>query len=237
MKKLIVASVVAVSVAAASAWADTIVQWTFENTANTNGISLAPGAGNSSGSVAADVGTGSASGLHAAAATYSTPAGDVDLTLAPTVNPSAHSFSANQWSVGDYWQFQTSTLGFTGVTVAWDQTGSNTGPADFQLSYSLDGSSFTPIGSGYVLSFYSWNTTSALGNSESGNPAGAVDNQATVYFRITDTSTTSVAAGTVATAGTDRVDDFTVLGVPEPSTVALVVSGLIGLLALRRRRS
>jgi len=168
---------------------------------------------------------------------YSTPAGDVDLTLAPTISSSIHSYSANGWSVGDYWQFETSTLGFTGVTVAWDQTGSNTGPRDFQLSYSLDGSTFTAIGSGYSLAFASWNTTAALGNNESGNPAGAADNQATVYFRITDTSTTSIAGGAIGTAGTDRVDNFTVMGVPEPSTIVLVCSGLVGLLALRRRSS
>jgi len=264
MKKFIVASVVAITVAASvrAAQVDqTIAQWTFETTANTNGITLVPGNGISSGNVLADNGLNSstsyASGLHASNTTYSTPAGDIDTNIAalappPSPNfgpglpssaqasnsPSSHSFSSTFWSVGDYWQFTTSTLGFTGVQVAWDQTSSNTGPGNFQFEYSLNGTSFTPIGSAYTLAFASWNTTSALSNSLGETFAGAVDNQTNVYFRIVDNSTTALnSANPVASGGTSRVDNFTVVGVPEPSTVALVVSGLAGLLALRRRRS
>ena len=243
MKKFIVASVVALTVVAASARASTtIAQWTFESAAADSAITNVPipGAGVATANVPAetDVPGGSvANGLHATVATYSIPAGDIDLTLAPSISTSSHSFSSNGWSIGDYYQFKTSTLGFTGVTVGWDQTGSNTGPANFQLSYSLDGTTFTPIGSAYTLVYMSWSATTALGNNESASFAGAVDNKANVYFRIVDTSATSVNGGTVAAAGTGRVDNFTVLGVPEPSTVALVGAGLVGLLALRRRRS
>jgi hypothetical protein len=261
MKKLFIASMVAITVAAGSVRAQnqTIAQWTFETAGDTNGLSLTPGAGVSPGNVLADNGVNSAvstaTGLHASNTTYSIPAGDIDTNIAalappPSPNfgpglpssaaasnsPSSHSFSSTFWSVGDYWQFKTSTLGFTGVQVAWDQTGSNTGPGNFQFEYSLNGTSFTTIGSAYTLPFNSWNATSDLGDSLSQTFAGAVDNQSTVYFRIVDNSTTSVALGTVASGGTGRVDNFTVVGVPEPSTVALVVSGLAGLLALRRRR-
>ena len=66
--------------------AQTIAQWTFENTANTSGLTLAPGANTSPGTVQADNGlnynVSTASGLHATAATYSTPAGDLDPIIA-----------------------------------------------------------------------------------------------------------------------------------------------------------
>ena len=260
--RVFLASVVAFTLAAASAQAQsTLAQWTFENTANTNGIILAPGAGNSSGNVAADNGLNSgfgspASGKHATAATYSTPAGDIDNGastgidgLAPGASGpglagsglagaalSSHSFSANGWSAGDYFQFQTSTLGFNNIEVAWDQTGSNTGPRDFLLEYSTDGVNFA-TNSAYSLVFAAWTATSAQGNSLAKSFAGAVDNQATVYFRIVDVSLVSITGGTIGTAGTDRVDNFTVVALPEPSTVALVGAGLFGMLAMRRRRS
>jgi PEP-CTERM motif len=235
--------------------AQTIAQWTHETIANTNGMNLAPGAGNSPGTIQADNGlnynVSRATGLHATAATYSFTAGDLDpaiAALAPgasgpglpgsslaNVSPSSHSFSANNWSVGDYWSFTTSTLGFTDVSISWDQTGSNTGPANFGLSYSINGGAFTPATT-YTLLFNSWNATTALGNSLTFAGGGAFDNATTITFELVDLNTVSVNGGTVAATGTDRVDNFTVV-VPEPSTIALAMTGLAGLLALRRRRS
>ena len=233
--RVILASVVAFTLVAASVKAQTIAQWTFESQVTTN---IVEGAGVSSPLLTPETGTGAANGVHATAATYSFPAGDVDPTLAPSITTSSHSFSANGWSVGDYFQFSTSTLGSSGVQVGWDQTGSNTGPRDFQLSYSLDGgSTFTVPGSTYSLAFFSWIATATLGNNESQTFGGAIDNQASVIFRISDMSTTSINGGAIGVAGTDRVDNFTVFAVPEPSTVALVGAGLIGMLAMRRRRS
>jgi hypothetical protein len=227
--------------------AQTIAQWTFENTNNTAGLTLAPGAGNSPGTVLADNGlnfsVSTASGHHATASTYSTPAGDLDSAIAgldpgasaANVSPSLHSFSANGWSVGDYFSFSTSTLGYTGITVAFDQTGSNTGPASFGLSYSINGGAFTSFSS-YSLVFASWNTSTALPNSMVFAGGGVFDNATSIVFHITDLSTTSINGGTVASAGTDRVDNFTVVAAPEPTTLALAgLGGLSALLALRRK--
>jgi hypothetical protein len=237
--------------------AQTIAQWTFETLANTNGLIFAPGANTSPGTVQADNGlnfSGSvASGLHATAATYSTPAGDLDPIIAALVpgtsgpgqpgssaanaSPSLHGFSANNWSVNDYWSFTTSTLGFSGVTVAFDQAGSATGPANFGLSYSINGGAFTPF-AGYSVVLSAWNTTTAQPSSLLFAGSGAFDNANSIVFRLIDLTTTSINGGTVATSGTDRVDNFTVVAVPEPSTIALLGAGsLAGLLALRRRRS
>ncbi len=229
--------------------AQTIAQWTFETIANTNGLIFVPGANTSPGTVQADNGlnfSGSvASGLHATAATYSTPAGDLDHTIAaldPSASaanssPSLHSFSATGWSVGDYWSFTTSTLGFTGITVAFDQAGSGTGPGNFGLSYSINGGSFAQFAT-YTVPASNWNTTTDGSGSELFAGGGAFDNASSITFRLVDLNTTSTSGGTVGTGGTDRVDNFTVISVvPEPSTIALAgLGGAACLLAFRRRR-
>lgn len=229
--------------------AQTIAQWTFENTANTNGLIFAPGANTSPGTIQADNGlnfsTSVASGLHATASTYSTPAGDLDPAIAgldasasaANASPSLHSFSANNWSVNDYWSFTTSTLGYTSVSVAFDQAGSSTGPANFGLSYSINGGAFTSFATYSVASSSAWNTTTAQPSSLVFAGGGVFDNANSIVFRLVDLTTTSIGGGTVAATGTDRVDNFTVVAVvPEPSTLALAAfGGVAALLAFRRR--
>jgi hypothetical protein len=237
MKKFLALAALA-AVSAAPSFADTLATWTFETAPITG--TYTPGAGTATTNFLADsglqAGSAFAIGLHAVAATaYSSPAG----------NGSTHSFSVNNWSVNDYWQFQLSTTGEHGLSVSYDQTSSTTGPRDFQLSYSVNGgSSFTLVGSTYTVLPNSapnaWNSTTAFSIFNFNYDLGsAIDDTGTVIFRITDVSTVSANGGTVATAGTDRLDNFTVFTtpVPEPSTVALgIVGGLAGLVIWKRRK-
>jgi hypothetical protein len=189
----------------------------------------------SSGPFAPELGAGSASGYHVNASTYSSPAG----------NGSAHSFSSTNWSVGDYYQFQVSTIGFTGLNVSFDQTSSNTGPKDFELQYSTDGTSFTNIAAYSVLANGSPNTAwSSTGSQNAAfnlsydlSSTSAILGQSAVYFRLIDLDTTSANGGTVASGGTDRVDNFTVAAIPEPSTYALLVGVVTLAVVLRRRKA
>ncbi|MFO0839549.1 MAG: PEP-CTERM sorting domain-containing protein [Phycisphaerae bacterium] len=204
----------------AFASASNIATWTFETTIPAT-----------AGPHAAELGSGSATGFHSdASSVYSNPSG----------NGSVESFSSNFWSVGDYYQFQVSTTGYNSITIDWDQTSSNTGPRDFQLSYSTDGATFTNVGSVYaVLANAAPNPVWSAGTPQPifhfgpiSLPAGA-NNQAAVYVRLSDASTISANGGTVATSGTDRVDNVAINGVPEPATLTLLAIGALGL--IRRR--
>lgn len=230
MKNYLRCLVVAIAAATPSlGLAQTVLaNWTFETS-----IPVVTGA--ASGSYAAEGGVNAtssfASGLHTSASTaYSSPAG----------NGSAHSFSSNNWSVGNYYQFTTSTIGFSNIKVVWDQFGSGTGPLNFDLQYSIDGTNFTSAvngtgpgtsaGSGYtVLSTPSWSSSTAQTAETYTFDLSSIttlNEAATVTFRLVDTSTTSINNGTVATTGTGRVDNFTITSVPEPSTYAAIFGGV-----------
>lgn len=195
----------------------TIAGWTFESLPTT--VTAGP--------YAAENGSGSASGFHASTSVYSSPSG----------NGSTKSFSSNTWSVGDYYQFTTSTSGFAGVSIGFDHTGSNTGPKNFKVSYSTNGTTFTDAGT-YDLILSNWSaSTPQPGHSKSFDLSSisALNNQATVTFRLVDTSTASINNGTVATGGTSRVDNVVISASPVPEPATMAVLGL-GVAAMARRR-
>ncbi len=221
-----VAALMALAGLAAFANADLIANWTFET-------SIPATAGPHSAEGGANAGAGSqASGFHAAATVYSNPVG----------NGSAESFSSTAWSVGDYYQFTTSTVNYTGITIGWDQTASNTGPRDFNIQWSTDGLIFNNIGG--IYSVLANATPNPVWNGTTGSPIysftasgpAALDNVGLIYIRLTNANTIAANGGTVAAGGTNRVDNIVINGtfVPAPASAALL--GLAGLAAGRRRR-
>jgi hypothetical protein len=220
---------IALGSAAAGARADTIADWTFESSAPV-----------SAGPFAADAGSGAAMGFHSGASTYSSPAG----------NGSSHSFSSTNWLAGDYYQFTVSTLGFSNLSLSWDQTSSNTGPKDFELEYSTNGgASFSGVESYAVLPngtgnpAWNQNTSSAAYSfSQDLSSLAALNNQASILFRVIDIGTDAANGGTVASGGTDRVDNFMVSGtaaapVPLPAALWLLCGGLLSMGRFVRRRA
>jgi hypothetical protein len=214
------ALVISVSLVPTRSAAQTIAKWTFETSIP-----------NSAGPYSPEIGSGSASGSHAGPATYTSPAG----------NGSSHSFSATNWAIGDLWQISSSTVGSTDIQLEWDQISSNTGPKNYDLSYSTDGTLYTTVLSYSVLANATPNTWSTVTFSPASHFSidlssyTDLNNAANVYFRLTDTSTTSANGGTVATGGTDRLDNFTIEVVPEPGTAALIGLGCGAFFAYRRR--
>lgn len=170
----------------------TIAQWTFETSQPTTPGPISP-----------ETGSGSASGSHAeATASYASTAG----------NGSAHCYSSTKWTAGDYWQFQVSASNYKNITIAYDQTGSNSGPGTFQLQVSTDGINFTDIGSPYTVTNDSWSATGSqkTASHHSETLASSYDNSAVLYIRLTDASATAINGSSVATSGTSRIDNVTV---------------------------
>jgi len=201
----------------------TVSLWTFESP----NIPLTV-VGNTIGGLLPAVGSGSAMGFHASAATQFS---------AGNGNGSATSLMANQWTPGDYWQFQVSTLGFADIHLSFDQIGNYFGATNFNLSYSLDGVSFTTFLSSYpvVPEFISgpWNSTAANPLSVRNVDLSAVsllDNAPNVYFRLVNN------VDAPFDDATGQIDNFqvTASAIPEPGH--LVLLGLTTLLVLGQRQ-
>jgi hypothetical protein len=227
MKKLVLLLSSASAMAVTSLQAQTtIAQWNFSDfgtsvTNTTFGPVAATAGVNASGAVL--------NGVHSnALSVWSHPAG----------NGNADSLSANHWTAGDYFQFQFSTLTFSNIGMAWSQARSGTGPTNFSLRYSTDGSSFTTFTNYSVQISTGANAWTGASNNPIFNYSydlssfTSLDNQADVYFRL-------VSEQTAATTGTCRIDNIAITGVPEPSTYAMLAlagAGFAGYVIRRRRR-
>jgi len=198
-----------------TAQAALIADWTFETSVRTTAGPIAP-----------EVGSGTGTGVHAGAATYSSPSG----------NGSAQSWNSNTWAIGDYYQFQASTLGENGISIAWDQTRSSSGPGQpnptapsFKLQYSTDGTNFTDAFS-YVVPVTG--NTGAVWTSQFADLSSvtALDNQSAVYFRMT-----AIQAAQSAN-GQSRLDNVVIASVPEPTAALLIVSAVVLIVGGRKHR-
>lgn len=215
--KIILSALTLTAAVSAAASADLIAGWTIPTAipSGTTGTNYTYGAADQGVQTAGS----SLSGFHALAATvWSSPAG----------NGSTHALSSNTWSVGDYYQIVVSTLGYTDISLSWDQTRSGTGPSSFELAVSTDGVAFTTLSS-YTVGQVSWSTgTPQSGSTQTLSDIVAASDSSTVYFRFVNLST-------VASGGTNRIDNILVNGnlIPTPGAIALL--GLAGLAARRRR--
>jgi len=186
----------------------TNVIWTFQGT-NVNAYSGK--VGYSVGNITADIGSGIATGMHADAGTSWTVVSG---------NGSTSSWNANRWGVGDFFQFQVSTLGVGGIQLAWDQTSSSTGPRDFLLQYSTNGTTFTTATAFSVLANQAISGVRTVWNNNVYEPAyhftndlssiTAIENLSSLHFRLVNNSTTSASGGTIGPTGTGRIDNFLV---------------------------
>ena len=220
-----------------------LANWTFETyTASATATATGP-------TLLAEAGLGAgvavATGVHtSSSAVWSSPSG----------NGSVKSFSVNNWAVGDYFQFRTSSSGYSGISLSWDQTGSSTGPTNFSLLYSTDsGASFTKfedyaiVKSATGLINYSdsttgngWSATKTATNTSFSYDFSSItglDNNSNIVFRLAQLNNITTGTSTVQGAGTGRIDNVIITAsVPEPSSGALLVLGGMALVAIRSLR-
>lgn len=145
-------------------------------------------------------------------------------TTAP-LSTFSSSLSSTGWTNNQaYYQFTLDATAASGVVVSYALNRSGTGPSTNDFQYSTDGGSsftdFASFASPAAFNVYTNDLTAVT----------AINGDSTVVFRI-------YGLGATSGAGTMRIDNLTIDAVPEPSTVLLVGMGVLGMLALRRRRS
>jgi len=190
-----------------------LANWTFETSLPSNYGPYAPEAGT-------QTATAQARSVHATSPTGYSAAG----------NGSTKSYWADNWAVGDYYEFRISTLGLSGIQLGFDQTSSSTGPRDFKISYSINGgASFSDLRTYSVAESagggISWNSTTvnqASSLSFDLSSFGALDNQSSLILRLVCASSISLSGGSLNSGGTSRVDNVFV-SASSPDTTPPVI--------------
>ena len=219
-----------VATVASVASADLIAGWTITTAFPTGTGNVPTGTSYSVGAADQGVQTfgSELKSVHAlAAATYTSPAG----------NGSLYSFSSNNWSIGDYYEARLSTSNYTNISLSWDQARSSTGPAAFELVFSVDGganwttvTAYTVLQSGGGGAPGTWSSTAYNPLYTNTQALTGAENASSLWIRFRST------VGAAAT-GSNRIDNVMVNGtlIPAPGAIALLgAAGLIG--GTRRRR-
>ena len=132
--------------------------------------------------------------------------------------------NSNGWNDGSgtkYWQVTINTLGYEDVELFSYQQSSATGPRDFQIQFSLDGSSWTDVPGGEATVANNF----VSGAVENLLLPEAVNHQEVVHIRWVLASNTSVGGGDIGSAGTNRIDNILLLGNPaEPPVVTYTIT-------------
>ena len=124
--------------------------------------------------------------------------------------PGLASTNNTQWKDGKdlkYWQISISTMGYGHLKLASHQQSSNSGPRDFKIQFSTNGTSWSDPGIEILVMNDA--TTGVL--YDVSLPSDC-DNQHTLFIRWLMTTNTPVSGSTINIAGTSRIDDILVQG-------------------------
>jgi hypothetical protein len=125
-----------------------------------------------------------------------------------------------------------STVGFSSISVSFATQGTSTGFNNNQFQYSLDGINFIDFGPPYAPA----TTFGAVPLVFTLTSIVGLDNNPNVAFRV-------VFNGAASSTGNNRIDNIVIEGtrisatpIPEPTTAVLLITGLTGLIGLKRKR-
>jgi len=125
--------------------------------------------------------------------------------------------------------FSVNTIGFANIFVSFATQGTSTGFNSNQFQYSLDGLTFIDFGTPFTPAT-AFGTTPVIFDLSA---ITGLNNNPNATFRI-------VFNGATSSTGNNRLDNIVVEGtnatIPEPTTAALMLTGLLGLLSLKRRK-
>ena len=129
-------------------------------------------------------------------------------------------FYASSWTTGAYWQCDVATTGYSNITISsFSAKGSNTGPRDFKIQYSTNGTTWTDLsGATYAL-------TASCATPGSYTLPAACNGIADVGIRFVVTDAISVNGGTLASGGTSYMGGLTITGTAAP-TAAVALSNV-----------
>jgi len=125
----------------------------------------------------------------------------------PAVNNSNIGYTGMQSD--DYYELKVSSALLGNITLSYAMKGSNTGPKEFRIYYSTDGTNYE-LASETV---YKISAASKWENYEIVLPSAA-NNAEALYIRIQVASTTSINGNTIGTGGTNYLQEISVKGNP-----------------------
>ena len=129
-----------------------------------------------------------------------------------------HSYYSRGWSQGgQWWQLsQISTTGYEHIELSFSVKGSDTGPKNYIIEYSIDGEDWAPLkDSNNVPIAYSIDKDNRFhkhGPYALSSEAGDVD---LLYFRFINSGIESVAGGEIKSTGTNYITDIVITGVTQ----------------------
>lgn len=131
--------------------------------------------------------------------------------------------NSESWASGTntkYWMITISTVGYNNLKLSSKQRSSSTGPRDYKVQYSTDGLVWTDVPNSTIVCAANF-TSGVL--SDVDLPA-ACNQQSALRLRWIMTSEVSVGAGTVGSAGTNRIDDIVITGTQGVSVVSATLN-------------
>lgn len=128
-----------------------------------------------------------------------------------------------------YWLIETSSLGYTDLTLNLEQLSSNKGPRDWAVAYSTNGSTFTYVASSNTRAISNDGADSTIETFNNLPLPSACDNQSRLYLKVFINGGETVEGDELddpieVTKGNTGINDIELSGIPMPTDFDLTVN-------------